>query len=128
MDNIKTLLNEEIEDELNELGGIKMDSEEYKSAVDGVTKLIDKRIELDKMEMEAKESEKAREHEKELKLAEIAKDKKGDLIRNVMTGVGIAVPAVLTVWGTLKSLKFEEEGTITTTIGRGFINKLLPKK
>ena len=29
---------------------------------------------------------------------------------------------------TLTSLKFEEEGTVTTIVGRGFVNKLLPKK
>ena len=55
-------------------------------------------------------------------------EKKDRLVKNVLTLLGIAVPTVVTIWGTNKSLKFEETGSVTTIMGRGFINKLLPKK
>ena len=45
-------------------------------------------------------------------------------MRNAIAIAGIAVPALLTVWGTFKTLKFEETGTVTTMFGRNFINKL----
>ena len=54
-------------------------------------------------------------------------EKKDRLIKNILTGAGIIIPLGVTVWGTLKTLKFEEEGTVTTLMGRGFINKLFPK-
>lgn len=128
MDNIKTLLGEEIEDQLNELSGKTMGSEEYKTSVDGVVKLLDRKIEMDKMAMEAENNERAREHEESIKSAEIADEKHARLFRNILDVAGIVVPVGLTIWGTLKSFEFEKEGTVTTIVGRGFINKLLPKK
>ena len=52
---------------------------------------------------------------------------KSQKIQTAISIVTIAVPALLTIWGTCKSLKFEETGTITTPIGKGFINRLFPK-
>ena len=55
-------------------------------------------------------------------------EKKDRLIRNCISAAGIIIPSLLTIWGTFKTFKFEQEGTVTTIMGRGFINKLLPKK
>ena len=55
-------------------------------------------------------------------------ERKDRLVRNGITIASIVIPTAVTIWGTLKSFKFEETGTVTTTIGRGFINKLIPKK
>lgn len=111
------LLNEEIESRMKEIGGMKPESDEYKAAVDGVAKLIDRVNEINKLKAETDENEKNRELEK-----------RDRLTRNIINVASIAVPAGITIWGTLKTLKFETTGTVTTLIGRGFINKLLPKK
>lgn len=124
----KALLNEEIQNKIEAMGGLDVGTEEYKLAADGVSKLMEKAIELDKLDIEAYDREKAREDENNFREQQLKEDKKDRLIKNILTGLGIAVPAGLTVWGTLKSLKFEETGTVTTIVGRGFLNKLLPKK
>jgi len=113
----KSLLQKEIQEEFEDLKEMSLGSEEYRATVDGLTKLVDREIEIERLKIETKE--KSRQFEEE---------KKDRLIKNILTGVGIVVPSAITIWGTLKSFKFEEEGTITTVIGRGFINKLLPKK
>ena len=60
---------------------------------------------------------------------QLAEDEKRDRrIKNGITIAGIVIPSIITIWGTIKSLNFEKEGTVTTIMGRGFINKLLPKK
>ena len=60
---------------------------------------------------------------------QLAEDEKRDRrIKNGITIAGIVIPSLITIWGTIKSLNFEKEGTVTTIMGRGFINKLLPKK
>ena len=128
MSNIESLLHKEIQERLGDIGKMEIGSEEYKKAVDSVTKLVEKAIEIDKFNNDCVVSEKTREFEEELKVAQVVGEQRDRLIKNILTGCGIAVPAGLTIWGTLKSLKFEETGTITTAIGRGFINKLLPKK
>lgn len=128
---IDALLKKEIESEFEELSKIEVGSEQYKVAVDGLAKLMDRAIEIDKSENEKmnqiNEFE-LKQDELELKNKEFKDDKRDKLIRNIIAGAGIAIPSMITVWGTIKSIKFEQEGTITTIIGRGFINKLLPKK
>ena len=125
---IKTLLEVEIEDEFDKLASMTPGTEEHKATVDSVAKLMDRAIELEKLADAAEEKEKDRKFDNDLKLKQ-AKDERLDrIVKNIISVAGIVLPIGLTIWGTKTSLKFEEEGTVTTTIGRGFINKLLPKK
>ena len=126
--NIERLLRKEIVDELEMLGKIQIGSEDYKSAVDGLTKLMDRAIEMEKFDREMDEKTKSREDEKYLRIQELYENQKNRKLSNYIAIGGLVVPAILTVWGTIKTINFEKEGTITTIMGRGFINKLLPKK
>lgn len=125
---IERLLRNEIQSEIEELGKTEVGSDQYKATVDGITKLTDRVIEMERLDLEIQEKEASRETEADLKLKQMAEDRKGRIVRDVLTAVGIVVPTVVTVWGALKSWEFEKEGTVTTMMGRGFINKLLPKK
>lgn len=126
--NIKTLFETEIENELNDLKDMEVGSDEHKTAVDGLTKLAEKVIEFERIENEIREKAIERENENSFRMKQMDDDRKDRLIKNCLTGVSIVTGVGITVWGTLKSLKFEETGTVTTIMGRGFINKLLPKK
>ena len=117
MTNIETLLHEEIQDGFDALSRMERGTEMHKTTVDEIAKLFDKAIEIEKLEIEAKEREKAREE-----------DRKDRRAKNGIAIGGIVLPLAVTIWGTFKTLKFEEEGTVTTMMGRGFINKLIPKK
>ena len=121
---IKETLYKEIEDELQALNEIEVGTDEYKSSVDGVTKLLDRAIEIEKHEAEMKE----REAERIAKNIQVAEEQKDRVVKNYIAAGGVVLPLLVTIWGTLKSFKFEKDGTITTIMGRGFINKLLPKK
>ena len=121
---IKETLYKEIEDELQALTEIEVGTDEYKSSVDGVTKLLDRAIEIEKHEAEMKE----REAERIAKNIQVAEEQKDRVVKNYISAGGIVLPLLVTIWGTLKSFKFEKDGTVTTIMGRGFINKLLPKK
>ena len=125
---IQTLLNEEIKSEFGELSKMNLGSEEYKTAVDGLTKLVDRAIELEKIDVSSQEKIEDRETDRDLKLKQMDEDRKDRNVRNAIAVAGIVIPTVVTIWGTIKSIEFEKEGTITTIMGRGFIQKLLPKK
>ena len=125
---IKTILLEEIEDELNDLTKVSLGSEEYKASVDGIAKLMDRAIEMERMDRETKDKVDERENENQNRKNQDKLETRDRLIKNCIAVAGIVIPTVVTIWGTNKSLKFEEDGTITTIMGRGFINKLLPKK
>jgi hypothetical protein len=125
---IKTLLEKEINDEFEELGKTAVGSDEYKATVDGLAKLMDRAIELEKFEAERKDRIDHQDREMDLKQQQADDEKKDRKIKNWLAAAGIVIPTGVTIWGTIKSIKFEQEGTITTIMGRGFINKLLPKK
>lgn len=125
---IETQLHDEIKYEIEELRQMKIGSEEHRAAVDVLTKLMDRSIDLYRIETENTEKEKARESEELLKKKQLADEKKDRMVKNIISVGGIVLPILVTIWGTKVSLKFEEEGTFTTIMGRGFVNKLLPKK
>ena len=127
---IDDLLLEEIEQEFNDQKDVEMGTEKYKASVDGLAKLVDRAIELRKIDADRNDKESEldiRSKDLELREQRDKYDKIDQLIRNGISIAGIVIPTVVTIWGTLKTFQFEEEGSITTNIGRGFINKLLPK-
>lgn len=125
--NTETLLFKEIDDELNELSKMEIGTDKYKATADVIAKLTDRAIELKKMDIEIAEKVENRKQD-QLKIKQIEDEKIDRIVRNAISIAGIVVPVVVTVWGTIVTLKFEETGTVTTIMGRGFVNKLLPKK
>jgi len=126
--NNSTLLEVEIQDQFEHLRKTEFGSEQYKIGVDGLTKLIDRSIEIDRLSHEFKKERENQKLDTEFKEKQMAEDKKSERIRNGIAIGGVVLPLLVTIWGTRASLKFEETGTVTTIMGRGFINKLLPKK
>lgn len=120
----ETMLHEEIQSELEELSKIEVGSEKYKVAVDGVAKLMDRAIEIDKLNADAQEKIESRETELDLKLKQMEEDKKDRRVRNTIAIAGIGIPAAVSIWGTLKTLKFEEVGTVTTLAGKEHLRKI----
>lgn len=113
-----------IKEQLEEVISLKLEeaknteSETGKRAVDDAAKLTDCLIEIKKMEAE----EVAQKEEQE---RQITKER----WQNGIAIAGIAVPATISIVGICKTFKFDEEGgIISSTLGRGFINKLIPKK
>lgn len=128
MNSIKTALNDELLSEINELGNAQLGTEDYKTTVDGIAKLMDRAIELEKIDIEQREKATDRETETDLKIAQLQDDKKDRFVKNLLTAAGLVVTTGITIWGTLATFKFEEEGTVTSMIGKSFINRILPKK
>ena len=128
---LDNLLEEQIKGGLEGLGYLDMGSEEYKSASEAITKLIDREIELKKLDSANDDKRHQRLIEikdRELDRKKYESDEKDRWIKNGLTAAGLIIPTIVTIWGTIKSFEFEEKGSITTIMGRGFVNKLLPKK
>lgn len=126
--NMEELLNKEICEDLENLRDIDFGSDEYKTGVDGLTKLIDREISLRQLELERQDKIEGRKAEDEFKLKQMKENRVEKIIGYVINVAGIVIPVVVTIWGTKVSLKFEEEGTITTTAGRNFFGKLFSRK
>ena len=148
--NMEHLLYDEIETEFEKLRTKAPGSEEHKAIVNEIVLLMDRAIKMEqvnndcqdktetrenelKLRQEQFESEQAMkqqqfESEQAMKQQQMNDEKRDRLVKNIISVAGIALPLIVTIWGTKVSLKFEEEGTFTTLMGRGFVNKLLPKK
>lgn len=160
----ENLLNGAIETGFEELEELDVNSPEYKTRVETLTKFMDRAIEIEKCNNEREDRTERLEVENDLKQSQLEADKKRQEFEEeikrlqleeekrqrrfeqeirekqmkeerqnriatiIITASGIILPIVVTIWGTKKSFEFEKEGTITTIMGRGFINKLLPKK
>ena len=122
---IQRLLREEIESEFKELSAIAPGGEDYNIAVDGITKLMDRAIEMEKNEIDRQDRIDARDSENELKTKQMEDEKKDRFVKNLLAGVGTIGGLVVTIWGAKKAWKFEETGTVASPVGRSFINKLI---
>lgn len=117
------LLDRVIEGLIKDVDGTPTGTEEHKEKVEALVKVLDRSIEMKKVEMDADDKEANRKYDMQLKVQQMEDEKYDRMIKNgvaiasLVTGVGV------TVWGCLKSWKFEEVGTITSQPGREFIKK-----
>lgn len=111
-----TKLHGEISNRINGLSKLNPSSEEYSDTVNNVTKLMDRAIEIEKLEMTETQN-----------MRQLKEDRRSRIVKNVIDAGSIVLPLTVTVWGALVSLKFEEEGSITTTIGRKTLDKLFKR-
>lgn len=110
-------LQEEVETKLDKLKEMNVESEEYTEAVGNVTKLMDRQLEVMKLKSSEAQNEKKMKEEHDARI-----------VKNFIDVGSIILPLAVTVWGATISLKFEETGSITTAIGRKFMDKLISKK
>ena len=113
-----------IETQLEEVISLKLkeakdsDSEKCKDAVDEAAKLTDRLIEIRKMNSDEEVKKEEQKHQ-------IIKERWA----NGIAIAGIAVPATISALGIYKTFKFDDAGgIISSTLGRGFLNKVIPKK
>lgn len=125
---IKHVLDNEIKEELENLGKESIGSDEYKANVDGVTKLLDRKIELEKLEVESREKIENRNAEIELKLQQMKEEKKDRFVRNGITIGTFVGSCVMYGLAFIASTNFEREGTFTTEGGRNSLRNLLKLK
>ena len=74
--NIETLLREEIKSELEELKKMSLGTDEYRTTVDGIAKLADRAIEMERLDIESQDKAEVREIEAEHKLKEMYEERK----------------------------------------------------
>ena len=114
---IQIKLHEEIEDKLERLSQMNPENDDYKATMDALTKLVDRAIEMERIDIEHEE-----------KLQQMDDDRKDRLVKNCLQGAGIIIPVGVTIWGALYSWKWERTDTITSLPGREFIKSILHLK
>ena len=136
---IENLLYDEIETDFEKLREEDMEPEKRKATVDELTRLMDRAIEMKKLENDYNEKVAARESEEKAKaetrlseqtieLQKLEEEKKDRIVRNIISGAGVILPLLVTIWGTKVSMEFERSDSFTTNAGRNFVNSLFRRK
>lgn len=125
--NMVNLLDVEIEGLFEKLSNLSPDSKEYAEVNDNLAKLMDRRIEIEKVETSEAQAEKQMKMSEAQAEKQMKEDRKARITKNIIDVGAIVLPLAVTIWGASVSLQFEERGTITTAIGRKFIDKLIKK-
>ena len=125
---IKTGLIEEFNSELEELKKMEVGTDEYKTSVEGITKLADRIIEIEKQEYENSARAIDRQVEMEFKEQQLIDEKRDRIIGNFLESLKVVGGLGLTFVIAVMSMNFEREGTFTTEAGRGSIRQLLKFK
>lgn len=128
MKTVKMQLEKEIEILFDALKDMEVGTEEHTTASTDLAKLLDKYNEMTKNDYDYWDRQETREKDHEIKTKQMEDDRKDRRVKNWLTGISIGGGFGLTIWGTLKSLKFEETGSLTTSAGREFIKKLFHLK
>ena len=119
MDTVK-LLEKKLQTKIEELDGLKPGSEEHKAKLEEISKLGImlkdlKQVEVDEIDkrdnyfLKVEQAENEKKDRKFMKLLDIGK----------FVGAG-----VLAYW----TFRFDEKGTITSTLGKNIVNKCIPRK
>ena len=111
--NTKNLLDDEIKRLYDKLSKLDPDSEEYTELEDKWTKLVDRKLEIEKIESSESQNEK-----------QMKEDRRDRIVRYVIESGKILIPLGVTVMGTLLAYTFEEKGTISSAIGKKYLDKL----
>lgn len=122
------LLGEEVESQLEEVHKISLGTDESKIAIDGVTKLADRSIELEKLRIQEEDLAEKRDMDYELRSEQIKKEHLRGMIdigTKVLIGLG---GLALSVWGTIYTTNFEREDNYTTSASRSWISSLFKPK
>lgn len=121
---IESLLQEEISKEIGEISSMELGSEEYKATVDGSTKMTDRYIKLQEVDLEKQkiEVELRKMDVEQQRLEDERVDrrwKNGLAIGGTLLGAGITI--VSYAWAYI----FEEKGSITSKAGNKALDRAL---
>jgi hypothetical protein len=122
---VRSILVEEFETEMKELKKMEVGSDQYKIAVEGITKIVDRINEIDNKanELTLRDTIQMNEHisrEHQIKAEKRSRD------ITVWTTVGIASAQLIAAGlAFVASVNFEREGTFTTEGGRSALRQLL---
>lgn len=125
---VRTELVEEFNEELKEVKKLEVGTEKHKTAVDAVTKLADRIIEIKKLESDVALKEVAQSNEHASKMKALEEEKKDRKVKNGLQLFATVGGWVVAGLAFVASVNFEKEGTITTEGGKSSLRQLLKFK
>ena len=125
---IRKLLEDEIEKEIQDLSSLEVGSKEKSVAIEDLTKLYKLKIEETRVDWEYDEKYQTRKSDEILKNEQLIEQVKDRYFRLGIDAASVVLPMIFyTVW-MKRGFRFEETGTYTSTTFRGLFNRFKPTK
>ena len=102
-------------DLINDLD-IQDNVESYRVAMEDRDKIRNELIKLEQMK-----------NEKETQNEQVKSESKKDLIKNILSMVTFGVTTGVSIYTIVKTFKFDQASTVTSTLGRNALNGVIPK-
>ena len=128
MEEIKSLLEEEIKLEIQSLASLQPGSDEKSTAIDDLAKLYKLNLDQTKAQWEINEKYDCHDSEVQLKKDQLTEQVKDRYFRLGIEAAGIILPLIFYACWMRRGFKFEENGTYTSTTFRGLFNRFKPTK
>lgn len=132
---IRKILDEEIISEIENLKDLVGGTEEKAAAIENVVKLYEMRIKEAKNDWESEDSYKRtnadlemRKYENSIKEAQLDEQRKDRYFRTGIAACELVLPLMFYGIWMNKGFKFEETGTISSSVFRNLINRFRPTK
>jgi hypothetical protein len=116
MKKIKETLWADYENVSDKLKVTDIDNAKYESLLEERDKIRNELIKLEQSTMDV-----------ELKRTQIEVENKRDTVRNLITIGTFVVSTSLSLYAISKTFRFDQESTVTSTLGRGILNSVIPK-
>jgi len=124
---IESIVRDEIVSEFDGLKKMELGTEQYDKTVNGVSKIIDKLNELEKVEIE---KQKLDNEERKLDIEErrLESDLKDQKIKNGLSAANLATGVLITGVGTYLMFLFETKGSVTSRFGGKILDRIFRMK
>lgn len=125
MKEIERALKKEILVDLSELERMGVGSDEHISGMKTVCESIDRLMKLEEIRQKAITEEAKRLSEEAIAEKQAEQAEKADRRRIAMDVLGIGVPAIISCWGVITGLLYEERGIVKSPIVRKMFDKVM---
>ena len=125
MKEIERALKKEVLVDLSELERMGVGTEEHIAGMKTVCEAVDRLTRLEEVRQKAITEEAKRLSEEAIVEKQAEQAEKADRRRIAMDVLGIGVPAIISCWGVITGLLYEERGIVKSPIVRKLFDKML---
>lgn len=114
-------------DAKSKLDGLSLDDKKAEVLVKERDNIRNELIEYDKSVKELELKKQLSENDVKLKSKQLTTEQKNELMRNGITIGTFLISTTVSIFTIVKTFRFDEESSVTSTMGRGVLNGVVPK-
>lgn len=114
-------------DAKSKLNGLSLDDKKAEVLIKERDNIRNELIEYDKSVKELELKKQLSENDVKLKSKQLTTEQKNELMRNGIAIGTFLISTTVSIFTIVKTFRFDEESSVTSTMGRGVLNGVVPK-